>query len=82
LVHASEQHWAKPEHELPSAWHIPVPQVPFMQSFLQQSVLVEHICPSGLHVGGGMPHVPLLHALLQQSPATLQLEPSAAQLDD
>ena len=53
-----------------------------MQSWLQQSVLVAQVCPSGLHMGGGAPHVPLLQALLQQSLACAQLAPSAAQLDD
>jgi hypothetical protein len=53
-----------------------------MQSWLQQSVLVAQVCPSGLHIGAGAPHVPPLQALLQQSLACEQVAPSAAQFDD
>ena len=53
-----------------------------MQSLLQQSPFVAQGSPSGLHVGAGMPHVPPLHALLQQSLAVVQLAPSEAQLEE
>jgi hypothetical protein len=57
------------------AWHAVVPQVPFMQSMAQQSVLPEHICPLGLQVGLGALHEPEVHVLLQHSLFFVQLVP-------
>ena len=53
--------------------------MPLAQSILQQSELVEHVCPSGLHEGAGAVHVPLLQSLLQHSLFFVQLMPSAEQ---
>jgi hypothetical protein len=75
-VHESEQQLPYEVQVVPLGRHIVVPQTPFMQSLLQQSVLVAHVCPSGLHVTGGGPHVPELHELLQHSLPLVQLVPS------
>lgn len=53
-----------------------------MQSCLQQSAFVEHVCPSGLHVGAGAAHVPLLQSLLQHSLFFVQLMPFEEQAAD
>ena len=57
------------------AWQAVVPQVPFMQSMAQQSLLPEHICPLGLQVGVGALHDPAVHVLLQHSLFFVQLVP-------
>ena len=61
---------------------MPVPHLPLAQSILQQSALVEHVCPSGLHDGAGAAHVPLLQSLLQHSLFFVQLVPFAEQAAD
>jgi hypothetical protein len=45
----------------------PVPHFPDVQDSEQQSAYPEHSLPSGLHIGAGAKHVPLLQSLLQQS---------------
>ncbi len=81
-VHESEQQLPYAEHELPSGSHLVVPQTPFMQSLLQQSVLPVHVWPSGLHEGAGGLHVPESQELLQHSLFLVQAVPSAEQEDD
>ncbi len=81
-VHESEQQLPYAEHELPAGSHMVVPQTPFLQSLLQQSVLTLHIWPSGLQVGVGGLHVPELHELLQHSLFFVQVVPSAEHEDD
>jgi hypothetical protein len=42
-VQSSEQHIEKLVHALPLAVQLPVPHVPFLQSWLQQSLLPEQL---------------------------------------
>lgn len=59
-----------------------VPHLPAAQSLLQQSVLVAHALPSGLHIDPGAAHEPPVQAPLQHSLDDVQLAPLLWQLAD
>jgi hypothetical protein len=68
-----EQQLAKPTHDWPLAEHDPPSLAGIPESWPGM--------PAS-RGGGGAPHEPLVHLLLQQSLAAMQLVPSARQADD
>lgn len=65
-VQSCEQHCAKPEHDAPFCWHATPPSMDGGGAAASRE-------------GGGAPHAPSVHLLLQQSLAAVQLTPSDLQ---
>ena len=77
-VHRPEQHCPGEVQGCRSLMHIPVPQTPFEQESLQQSVLTLQLLPIGEQLGLTA-HVPLTQDPVQQLPSEEQLAPAGAQ---